>query len=108
MTRAEIERLLMPLMCQFCGEPAAHACSWVVGEGPPYKWDPEAHRWAGVKRLCGVPCCFRHMVEPGDIVYCADHWRFAEILPPVADYWASRADADPLSFNRPKKKKAYA
>lgn len=97
----------MAVECRFCDQPAERVCSWVVAEKAPYHWN--GHRYAGTKVLCGVPVCFRHMVEPGEMVYCADHWRFTEKLPPVPNHWARQADADPERFNpRPKRRSARA
>ena len=81
--------------CAFCDEPAERVCSW------PVKRD-----WYGRPvELCRKPVCFRHLVEPGERVYCQDHWHFAETLPRVDDWYARMADENPDAV-KPKRTRA--
>lgn len=82
------------ILCAFCAEPAERVCSWPVKRD----W------WGRPTVLCDKPVCYRHMREPGECVYCADHWNPSENLPYVPDYLARQADADPERFN-PKRKR---
>jgi hypothetical protein len=86
------------IACAFCDEPADRVCSW------PVKKD-----WLGnVIKRCDKPVCYRHLREPGECVYCADHWGDdGQILPYVPEYLARQADADPDRFNRPKRKRSF-
>jgi len=86
------------ITCAFCSEPAERVCSW------PVKRD----YWNRPTVLCDKPVCFRHMREPGEMAYCADHWAMSEPLPYVPEWQAQQADADPDRWNPPKRRRARA
>lgn len=95
-------------LCKFCDEPAERVCAWVIGETAPYRWNGD--RWAGASVRCDVPVCFRHMIEPGEIAYCADHWHFAEKASrPVPEHWVQHVEANPDFYNsKPKRRSVNA